>query len=236
MKVELCAASYEAIEAAKKYGVDRIELCQNLEFGGTSPSIALVEKALDLGIETHILIRPRIGGFVYSKKEKHWILKEIELFGKLPVQGLVVGAYDEKYQLESSFLKQVNDVKGDKDVTFHRAFDSLSNWQDSLETLVEFGYKRILTSGLNTSVDLGMNKLIEIREFAKDRIEIMTGGGVNGTNIKRLFLDVKPHAIHFSSTSLVQDKDKAIFSAPRLEMDENKIKEWMGEINALRSL
>lgn len=236
MKVELCAASLMAIEAAKQYGVDRIELCQNLEFGGTSPSFALVEKALDLGLETHILVRPRLGGFMYDEREKDLILNEIELYNQYEVAGFVVGAYDAHYNLEPSFLSKMREKIGTKVATFHRAFDSVQDWQKSMELLIELGYHRILTSGLSTSVDLGMNKLIEMRHFANNRIEIMTGGGVNENNLKNIWLDVRPHAIHFSATSMMEDEDKAHFSAPRLEINSSKLASWMSEINGLRSL
>lgn len=235
MKVELCAASSKALLAAKKYQVDRIELCQNLEFGGTSPSWVLVEQALELGLETHVLIRPRIGGFIYSSEEKEILLREIEWYIKLGVHGVVIGAYDEKYELERPFLAEARSVIGNLDTTFHRAFDSMKDWQKNLDTLIELGFKRVLTSGLASSVDLGMNKLEEMTQYAKEAIEIMPGGGVNESNIKKIYLDVQPPGLHFSATSMIQDVDQAIFSAPRLEIDEAKIEKWMKAINQLKT-
>ena len=79
------------VDLAKKYSVERIELCQNLEIGGTTPSHGLVEYALELGLETHVLVRPRMGGFVYTEDEYEIMFKDARLFKALGVEGLVVG-------------------------------------------------------------------------------------------------------------------------------------------------
>ena len=69
MKKELCAASVKAIQLAKKYNFDRIELCQNLEQGGTTPSIGMIQFAVSSAVKTHVLIRQRSGDFIYSQDE-----------------------------------------------------------------------------------------------------------------------------------------------------------------------
>jgi copper homeostasis protein len=78
MKIELCAASFEAIKLAKEFNVDRIELCQNLEQGGLTPSAGFIDYALSTGLKTHVLIRPRAGGFCYNEEEFLIMLREIE--------------------------------------------------------------------------------------------------------------------------------------------------------------
>ncbi|MBM3160826.1 MAG: copper homeostasis protein CutC, partial [Bacteroidetes bacterium] len=54
---ELCASSVESLLMASKYRVTRIELCQDLDQGGLTPSPGLFEISKELGIETHVLIR-----------------------------------------------------------------------------------------------------------------------------------------------------------------------------------
>ena len=78
MKIELCAATIEAIKVAGEMGFDRIELCQNLEQGGTTPSYGMIEYAIACGIETHVLIRPRPGNFIYDESEMEVILRDIQ--------------------------------------------------------------------------------------------------------------------------------------------------------------
>ena len=87
MKRELCAASVEAIQLAKELNFDRIELCQNLEQGGMTPSPGFIEYALAFGLETHVLIRPRSGGFYYSPEEFEIMLRDILECKKLGNRG-----------------------------------------------------------------------------------------------------------------------------------------------------
>ena len=91
--IELCAASIEAVRLAKDFNIDRVEVCQNLESGGLTPSVSLVKTALELKLKTHVLIRPRVGGFVYSNQELELIEKEISFFNDLGVDGVVIGAF-----------------------------------------------------------------------------------------------------------------------------------------------
>ncbi|MFM7757388.1 MAG: copper homeostasis protein CutC, partial [Crocinitomicaceae bacterium] len=70
ISVELCASSVESLLLASKYKVSRIELCQDLDQGGLTPSPGLFQLAKELKLETHVLIRPRAGGFCYSSDEK----------------------------------------------------------------------------------------------------------------------------------------------------------------------
>ena len=86
MELELCAASIEAVQLAKKYNFNRIELCQNLEQGGITPSIGMIQTALKYNIDTHVLVRPRIGSFIYSSEEKEILtkLRESENFKPNP--------------------------------------------------------------------------------------------------------------------------------------------------------
>ncbi|MEJ6599983.1 MAG: copper homeostasis protein CutC, partial [Crocinitomicaceae bacterium] len=96
MELELCAASIEAIQLAKKYNLSRIELCQNLEQGGITPSPGLIDYALDYGVETHVLIRHRPGGFRYNNDEVQIMLRDIRECKAIGAQGVVIGALNER--------------------------------------------------------------------------------------------------------------------------------------------
>ena len=235
MKIELCAASVKAIEFAKNNSFDRIELCQNLEAGGLTPSFGMIQMAIDYGLETHVLIRPRIGGFVYSESEKSLILKEIESISQLKVTGLVVGFYDENKELSDAFLKRITEVANEKELTFHRAFDDLTNWENAVEQLYRHGFKRILTSGLVASLEIGIRVLPKIIEVCKGKLEVMAGGGVNGENLYKLLGEIKPDAVHFSGTDLFIESCESLFNVPRLELNEEKVSSWLNLINSLQT-
>lgn len=222
MKLELCAASIKALEIAKSFNFDRVELCQNLENGGLTPSYALIEKSLELGLQTHVLIRPRIGSFVYSNDEVDLILKDVAKCAEIGAHGVVVGAINSVKEIDESFLKRLKSLDLNLELTYHRAFDDLNDWKKGIDTLISNGFTRILSSGLEKNVDLGFFRLCEMKNYALEHIEIMAGGGVNLNNIKQL-LQSNVDAIHFSGTIMNISKDDSMFSEPFLEPDETKI-------------
>ena len=223
MELELCAASIQAVQLAKKYNFNRIELCQNLEQGGITPSIGMIQTALKYNIDTHVLIRPRIGNFTYTEEEKEIILSEIKNINSLSIKGFVVGALNSKNELDIDFLNQIKSIHSTVDLTFHRAFDDIENWKLAIDQLIELGFKRILSSGGKSTVDEGFQQLQEMVQYANGRIEIMTGGGVNSMNIKKIATEINPLAVHFSGTSLLKSSDTSLFSTDQLIVDEAKI-------------
>jgi copper homeostasis protein len=223
MKIELCAASYESIKLAKELGLDRIELCQNLEQGGLTPSVGFIDYALSYGLETHVLIRPRAGGFCYNEEEFLIMLREIEHCKKIGVQGIVLGVLTEKNEINAVQMDRISDVSGHLEVTFHRAFDDTIEWKRSMELLINFGAKRILTSGVSSNVDSGFIVLKEMVKFAKGRIEIMAGGGVNAANFQKIAKEISPDAIHFSGTSKTLLDEESLFSETILQVDRKKV-------------
>lgn len=228
MQLELCAASVQAISLAKKYNFDRIELCQNLENGGTTPSLGMIQYAVNRGIETHVLIRQRAGDFVYTKEEKKVMINDSILSTSIGVKGLVVGSLTEKNEIDEDTLTKMITSISNIDFTFHRAFDDITDWKKAIDLLIQLGFKRILTSGGKTSIDQGFERLKEMIQYADNRIEIMIGGGVNPDNIYRLTSELKPHAIHFSGTILtLKNNSTSLFSSELLEINEEKIKKTL---------
>lgn len=233
MKIELCAASFEAIKLAKEFDVDRIELCQNLEQGGLTPSVGFIDYALSTGLETHVLIRPRAGGFCYNEEEFLIMLREIEYCKKIGAHGVVVGVLSEKNEINSEQMERISDISGNLQVTFHRAFDDTIEWKRSMEMLINFGVKRILTSGVSSNVDSGFIVLKEMVKFAKGRIEIMAGGGVNAANIQKIAKEISPDAIHFSGTTKTLLDEESLFSETILQVDRKKVTRITEMIRAL---
>jgi len=224
MKLELCAASIEAIQIAKELNFDRIELCQSLEQGGLTPSLGLVDYALAHGVETHVLIRPRPGGFVYSQGEIELMIRNIIVCGELGAQGVVIGALNKRGEIDKESISlMIENAKG-MEVTFHRAFDDTANYKKSLDVLIDLGVKRLLSSGLEVNVERGMENLREMVDYARGRIEIMTGGGVNLSNVSNIVKEVKPDAIHFSGTKKILLDEGSMFSETILKPDRERIR------------
>ncbi|MFM7682960.1 MAG: copper homeostasis protein CutC [Bacteroidota bacterium] len=223
MKIELCAASQEAIQIASNLKIDRIELCQNLDQGGLTPSAGMIQYAKDLGLETHVLIRPRAGGFHYTGEELKLMLNDVQFCKDFGVDGIVVGFLQPNFEIDSDAIEHMNSIRGDLKLTFHRAFDDTIEWKRSLDKLISCGVDRILTSGFASNVDIGLANLIEMKNYADARIEIMPGGGVNAGNILKIKRELNPDSIHFSGTIKVLMDEESAFSETLLKADVNRI-------------
>ena len=224
MLIEICVSSRTALELASKYCVDRVELCQELGCGGLTPSIALVERSVSLGLNTHVLIRPRSGDFVYNAAEKIQIMEDIVHYQKLGIQGVVVGVLNKQRMLDISFLRRLRVLTPNIELTFHKAFDDIDNWQKALEQLISIKFDRILTAGSEINVFAGKERLKEMIEFASGRIQILPGGGLTPENIDEVIEFLKPNSLHFSGTKKLQLGKSKYFNSEVLLVDEKKLK------------
>lgn len=227
MKVELCAASLDAIKVAKDLGFDRIELCQTLEQGGLTPSPGMIEYALAYGIETHVLIRPRPGGFIYSEDEIEIVLRDVRECKEIGAYGVVVGILDAKSEIHVRAMERVKELAGNMQVTFHRAFDDTVQYDKSMDILINLEIDRILSSGLCSNVDIGLPILKEMKRYASGSIEIMVGGGINLANLDKIIREVNPDAVHFSATRKHLLDEESYFSESILKIDPERAKKML---------
>jgi len=223
MLVEICVSSITALNLASKYGVDRVEVCQELSCGGVTPSVALVKRSVSLGLNTQVLIRPRSGDFVYNSAEKIQIMEDIVNYQKLGIQGVVVGGLNKQLALDISFLKRLRILTPNIELTFHKAFDDIDNWQEALEQLIAIKFDRILTAGSAVNVFEGKERLKEMIEFASDRIQILPGGGLCPENIHEVIEFLKPNALHFSGAKKQYRDTSKYFNSEVLLVDEEKL-------------
>src|SRR5436309_3568081 len=92
IKLEIVCGNIESVVAAQQGRADRIELCDNLNEGGTTPSYGTIEfarKKFSSGL--HIMIRPRGGDFLYSTDEFEIMKRDIEIARQLKADGVVFG-------------------------------------------------------------------------------------------------------------------------------------------------
>ena len=205
LKLEICSNSIFSAKQAEAGGASRIELCQNLENGGTTPSygqIKLTRESLNIGV--HVLIRPRTGDFLYNDDEFNEIRQDIIYCKEAGCDGIVVGI-----------------LNADGSV-FHRAFDRCKDPMQALEDIIELGCDRILTSGQQNTAWEGRDLLKKLVQQAGDRIEIMPGSGVDATNVTAILNYTGAKSIH--SSAKVIEKSKMEFKIDSVNgMDEDEI-------------
>lgn len=146
--LEVCANGYESALAAQNGGAKRVELCDNLAEGGTTPSyaqIALAKK--NLSIEIWPIIRPRGGDFLYTDLEFELIKEDIKICKSLNCDGIVIGILKANGEIDTERCATLIQLAKPLPVSFHRAFDMSNNLEKSLEDLIELGIVRVLSSG-----------------------------------------------------------------------------------------
>ena len=196
MIYEFCAENVTLLEKAMQAGARRIELCDNLAVGGTTPSYGVTKVAVELATnyDTTIMtmIRPRGGDFVYTDLEITIMLEDIRLTAQAGSQGVVFGALTAEKKLDKANLEKLIAASKGMEIVFHMAFDELSD-EDQLEAidwLSQAGVTRILTrAGVSgDSLDKRFAHYHRILEHAKDKIEILPGGGIDLDN-RQTFID-----------------------------------------------
>lgn len=196
MIYEFCAENVTLLEKAMQAGARRIELCDNLAVGGTTPSYGVTKAAVELAAnyDTTIMtmIRPRGGDFVYTDLEIAIMLEDIRLTAQAGSQGVVFGTLTADKKLDKPNLEKLIAASKGMEIVFHMAFDELSD-EDQLEAidwLSQAGVTRILTrAGVSgDSLEKRFAHYHRILEYAKGKIEILPGGGIDLDN-RQTFID-----------------------------------------------
>ena len=196
MIYEFCAENVTLLEKAMQAGARRIELCDNLAVGGTTPSYGVTKAAVELAANYDstimTMIRPRGGDFVYNNLEIAIMLEDIRLTAQAGSQGVVFGALTADKKLDKANLEKLIAASKGMEIVFHMAFDELSDQYqlEAIDWLSQAGVTRILTrAGVSgDSLEKRFAHYHRILEHAKGKIEILPGGGIDLDN-RQTFID-----------------------------------------------
>lgn len=187
---ELCLENFTKIPQVLQAGVERIELCDNLAVGGTTPSYGVIEEAAKYVAESKttlaVMIRPRGGNFVYNSHELKIIETDTLKAVEAGAQNIVFGALTPGNEIDTDALETVSIAAQGLPITFHMAFDEVTDQEKAIDQLVEFGVDKILTHGGPLDQPLNTDKLKSLIDYAKGKINIIIGGGVNAENFENL--------------------------------------------------
>ena len=186
--IEVCCPSLPAVAKAVEAGADRIELCEQLETGGVTPSLSLISDALKAAgrIPVNVLIRPREGDFVYSPAEVALMAASIRECKNMGVNGVVTGALKSDRSVDAETMRILLAEARPLAVTFHRAFDECDDIRECLEAIIGLGIERLLTSGHCSNAYEGRFVLRELIGQAAGRIVIMPGCGITQANLDEI--------------------------------------------------
>jgi copper homeostasis protein len=201
--LEIAANSLGSALAAQAGGADRVELCANLSEAGTTPSPGTLAVTRDrLHIPIYVLVRPRAGDFCYDHSDVEVMLRDIETCVTLGCDGVVIGALDLEGDVDVSVCRTLIAAAGPLGVTFHRAFDVARDQMRALQTIIELGCERVLTSGGETTALAGAGRIAEYVEQAGSRLAVMAGAGINATNIREVADRSHVHELHASARAM----------------------------------
>jgi len=195
--LEISVETPEAALAAQRGGADRVELCQNLNIGGITPSVELMRTVRDrLRIPVFGMIRPRGGDFVNSEAEFREMLRSIGHAKEARVDGVVAGVLRRNGSVDIERMRELVAMARPLPVTFHRAFDDCGDLRRALEEVIETGTARILTSGGAESALKGSAILAELVRIAGNRITIVPGAGISASNLALVVKETGAREFH----------------------------------------
>jgi copper homeostasis protein len=205
--LEVCVDSVESAMAAERGGAERVELCDNLLEGGTTPSAGAIAVARDaLAIKLHVMIRPRGGDFLYSPVELDVMRRDITTAKHLGADGVVFGVLTQDGSVDVERTRELVELSRPLSVTFHRAFDVTRDPVEALDRLIELGIDRVLTSGQEPSVFEGLDVIAALVRRADERLIVMPGGGVTERNIAKIVAATRAREIHVTGKATVESR------------------------------
>ena len=207
MKIEICVDSVAGAIAAEQGGADRVELCDNLMEGGTTPSlgcIRLARKNIKIGLQ--VIIRPRGGDFLFDDYEMEVMREDVRVCRESGADGVVIGILTADGRVDQERTRELIELARPMNVTFHRAFDMCRDARQELEVLIGLGVNRVLTSGQESTCLEGSEMIAALQTQAAGRIIILPGGGITPRNVSRIVAETKVTEVHLSARSSVESK------------------------------
>ncbi len=229
LSLEICAGSLRSAIAAQEGGADRLELCDNLSVGGTTPSYGMIKICRSLlKIPVFPIIRPRGGDFIYSEEELEVMKQDIICCRELGCEGVVFGVLRADGTVDIQHCAELVFLAGNMEVTFHRAFDSCHDLERALEDVISLGFHRILTSGGQMYAENAIPTLKRLVKQAGNRISIMPGSGITDKNLLQIAMETDAFEFHTTAKKLMSGcGDSSVGTSNLYETDASTIKKMM---------
>lgn len=202
MIVEVIATSVEDAKRAEQGGADRLELISGILEGGLTPSWGLIDAVVKaVRIPVNVMVRPHSQSFCYTQDDLFVMREDVRVIRELGAAGIVVGMLTLEKKLDLKGLELVLSEADELDVTFHRAFDEVSDQLDAARSLLHYPQiRRILTSGGQASAVDGITSITELRQLTdKTQLNILAGSGLSLANISAFLQKTGVKEIHFGT-------------------------------------
>ncbi|MEN8125812.1 MAG: copper homeostasis protein CutC [Bacteroidota bacterium] len=232
MNIEICTDSLTGALAAEKFGAKRIELCSALSVGGLTPSYGLIQQCVaKADVEVHVMIRHKEGNFKYLSQDVELMKVDIEAAKRAGAHGVVFGVLNAQNEV-SDYNKELVDFSKalGLEVTFHRAFDLVDDYKPAIKKIIEFGFDRLLTSGMQSKAEQGIDIITDLQSNYGNKIQIMAGSGINADNVQKI-ASSGINDIHFTARRSIGDNAK-LSMGESMVVDEDKIKNILKNLDS----
>ncbi len=243
--VEACVDSVASCIAAERGGAGRLELCDALFDGGTTPSAGMIAACKEaVSIPLFVMIRPRGGGFVFSDIERDVMRRDIGVVREIGADGVVIGGLHSDNTVDVDLVRFLVDEARGLLVTFHRAFDFTPDLETSLESLANAGVQRILTSGGAPAAIDGLTAIADLVRQAGSRLRVMAGGGFRAENVGNVIALTGVREVHVRLTRLADSGEIPVRRGLRVrkplpereaaweETDEERIRSFVATVSS----
>lgn len=165
--------------AAAEGGADRLEIVRDIRQGGLTPPFSLVTAiTAEISLPLRVMIREN-SGYHTDPHEVRALQRAAADFAGIGVDGLVAG-FAKAGKLSLDDLSVVLEAAPGVPLTFHRAFDALSDPLGAIDTLAGIPQiDSILTSGGEGTPRERCARLRTYSARAGARVAIMAGAGVD---------------------------------------------------------
>ena len=195
--IEAVVETVDTAVAADRSGAGRLELCANLDVGGTTPDEATIARVVKaVRIPVFVMIRPRAGTFVYSDEEMEQMRRAIATAAANGAAGIVVGVLRPDHRVDLERTRALVELARPLPVTFHRAIDETPDLLVAIDDLIDAGISRVLTSGGAATAIEGLDLLAKLVERAGSRLTVMPGGGIRAHNAGEVIERTRAREIH----------------------------------------
>jgi len=211
--LEVAIATLADARTAHAAGADRLELNAALDVGGLTPSLgtlALIHESVPLPVIA--MLRPRPGGFVYSDAEFLTMQRDADLLLAGGAMGVAMGFLGGDRTVDIDRTRAlVRQIGPSHQAVFHRAFDLTRDPFAALDSLIDCGVTRILTSGQQPTALAGAGLIRRLIDHAAGRIEILPGAGVTPDNAVELIAQTAATQVHGSFSEILEDSAEPVF-------------------------
>ncbi len=184
---EVCVESFSEAVDAVKGGATRIELCENLTVGGTTPSFGTIKQCLHtLPVPVMVMIRPRGGNFCYSSSEIEIMKEDIAVCKSLGVYGVVFGVLTSSSEVDIAVTAELVQLAKPMQITFHKAIDEAPDLLIATTLVRAMGIDRILSSGGKATAAEGAETLRQMIALAGPHTRIIVAGKVTHENLDQI--------------------------------------------------